>query len=573
MYFQHAFRLHQNGDLGSARTYYLLDLESGSNRYESIFNLGMIDLQSNNFDSAANFFAKAISINRIDFAAFANAGICYQQIGDFKQAEECFKNAYSLDSKNIQIINHLAATLSQQGKIKEALSFLHKGLLIESANIDLLINSGTALAAIGQHSEALNYYEKVIKFTPEHVIALSHSATALMELGRYEESLLRSTLAIELDSECSFAYLAKALTLHKKQNFNEALENYQRALQLDNRSQVAQINIAAIAIAQVKDESNFSLAIHEADKSHKMFLSNNCVSKILENVPFFRLKHDVQQANFLHTQGCSSNALLKFLDIVPSILDEYKNHDGQQLITLTSEAAKTFKEYQSENLIYQMPTVDTTLNADLDWFTIEKRYFASDPELIFIDNFLSNQALNAFQNFSLYSKIWNKEYKGSYLGAFANQGFISPLHLKLALDLKRAMPRVFKNYPIGQLWGFKYDAQLGSGINVHADFAKVNLNFWITPSESNLDADTGGLRVYTVPAPSTWTFHDYNKNSEQIYDFLSKNNSSNITIPYRGNRAVLFNSALFHETDAIKFKEGYENRRVNMTYLFGSQLT
>jgi hypothetical protein len=45
-----------------------------------------------------------------------------------------------------------------------------------------------------------------------------------------------------------------------------------------------------------------------------------------------------------------------------------------------------------------------------------------------------------------------------------------------------------------------------------------------------------------------------------------------VNIPYRGNRAVLFNSALFHETDAINFKEGYENRRVNMTYLFGSQL-
>lgn len=134
------------------------------------------------------------------------------------------------------------------------------------------------------------------------------------------------------------------------------------------------------------------------------------------------------------------------------------------------------------------------------------------------------------------------------------------------------MPKVFKEYPIGQLWGFKYDAQLGSGINVHADFAKVNLNFWITPTESNLDATSGGLRVYKVPAPNSWTFQDYNRNAEQIYEFLDKNNSSSVTVPYRGNRAVLFNSALFHETDAIKFKQGYENRRVNMTYLFGSQL-
>ena len=144
--------------------------------------------------------------------------------------------------------------------------------------------------------------------------------------------------------------------------------------------------------------------------------------------------------------------------------------------------------------------------------------------------------------------------------------------LKLAIDFRQAMPKVFQDFPLGQLWGFKYDAQLGSGINVHADFAKVNLNFWITPSESNLDLGTGGLKVYNVPAPSTWTFNDYNRESKHIYDFLDKNNSTSVNIPYRGNRAVLFNSALFHETDAINFKEGYENRRVNMTYLFGSQL-
>jgi hypothetical protein len=45
-----------------------------------------------------------------------------------------------------------------------------------------------------------------------------------------------------------------------------------------------------------------------------------------------------------------------------------------------------------------------------------------------------------------------------------------------------------------------------------------------------------------------------------------------VKIAYRCNRAVLFNSALFHETDRIAFKDVYEGRRINMTYLFGRQL-
>ena len=50
---------------------------------------------------------------------------------------------------------------------------------------------------------------------------------------------------------------------------------------------------------------------------------------------------------------------------------------------------------------------------------------------------------------------------------------------------------------------------------------------------------------------------------------LKKSKGNTKVIPYRENRAVIFNSNLFHETDNYEFKEGYENRRVNVTLLFG----
>lgn len=131
---------------------------------------------------------------------------------------------------------------------------------------------------------------------------------------------------------------------------------------------------------------------------------------------------------------------------------------------------------------------------------------------------------------------------------------------------------MFKDYLLTQLWGFKYEPAVTRGINVHADFAKVNLNFWIAPGENNLDPESGGLKVYDVPAPVDWTFTQYNADSALIYDYLNRSNAGCVTVPHRCNRAVLFNSALFHETDTIRFREGYESRRVNMTYLFGQQL-
>jgi hypothetical protein len=41
------------------------------------------------------------------------------------------------------------------------------------------------------------------------------------------------------------------------------------------------------------------------------------------------------------------------------------------------------------------------------------------------------------------------------------------------------------------------------------------------------------------------------------------------TVQHRANRVVIFDSDLFHQTDEIAFKEGYLNRRINITMLYG----
>ena len=124
------------------------------------------------------------------------------------------------------------------------------------------------------------------------------------------------------------------------------------------------------------------------------------------------------------------------------------------------------------------------------------------------------------------------------------------------------------------LWGFKYTSSRASkGIGVHADEARVNMNFWIAPEGANLDPGSGGMIVYDVPPPPSWRIHEYNgfDSHKRTYAFLKENGATARTVPHRTNRAVLFNSKLFHETDAIRFKPGYENRRVNVTYLFGRE--
>ena len=105
---------------------------------------------------------------------------------------------------------------------------------------------------------------------------------------------------------------------------------------------------------------------------------------------------------------------------------------------------------------------------------------------------------------------------------------------------------------------------------MHADEAAVNVNIWLTPDEANLDPTSGGLVVYTVKPPKDWDFELYNRDTDFVYERLIKpSDFANVTIPYRENRAVIFDSALFHATDKFAFKKGYKNKRINLTLLYG----
>ena len=104
-------------------------------------------------------------------------------------------------------------------------------------------------------------------------------------------------------------------------------------------------------------------------------------------------------------------------------------------------------------------------------------------------------------------------------------GFRCPLLAQIATELRETFPDIFGAHGRVRIWGFKYDSTL-TGIRRHADQAAVRAYL-----------DQAGARP--------------------------------VTVPYRENRAVIFDSDLFHETDEIDFKEGCTNRRINVTALYG----
>lgn len=210
------------------------------------------------------------------------------------------------------------------------------------------------------------------------------------------------------------------------------------------------------------------------------------------------------------------------------------------------------------------------INPSLAAPSIANSWEEKTPKILVCDHFLTDNALRALRKFCWGSTIWQRVYKNGYLGALPEHGIGSPLLAQIIEELKSSLPTIVKDMPLVQFWSFKYDSKM-KGIGLHADAATINVNFWITPDEANLNPDNGGMIIWDKPTPLDWDFKAYNQNEEAARAYLTANNANATVIPYRANRAVIFDSSLFHETDTISFQEGYLNRRIGLTLLFGKR--
>ena len=61
----------------------------------------------------------------------------------------------------------------------------------------------------------------------------------------------------------------------------------------------------------------------------------------------------------------------------------------------------------------------------------------------------------------------------------------------------------------------------------------------------------------------------YDADIAEILAFMQNHADTSLVVPYRENRAAIFQSRLFHASDAPRFAPGYANHRINVTLLYG----
>ena len=286
-----------------------------------------------------------------------------------------------------------------------------------------------------------------------------------------------------------------------------------------------------------------------------------------------KLEFDLAQIDHLLGLGGLPPALAEAREGLRRVLENFGSEDRPGAPRALTDAERRLIGAVYNRVIYRPPEEATllALNPGLDAGAIERRYHATAPSVAVVDDLLSAPALAALQRFCREATIWFdcKEH-GGYLGAYLHEGFDHPVLIALARELRQRLSGIVAGHRLTQMWAFSY-GQAGDGTRKHADKAAVNVNLWITPDKACPDPEATGLTVHDVAAPPEWGFSNYNLDPARLEQLVEREGRSPVQVPYRCNRAVIFDSSLIHESGGVGFRPGFANRRINVTLLFGKR--
>jgi len=426
----------------------------------------------------------------------------------------------------------LAAAHHGAGRLRDAEANYRAALALSPGHAAVINNIGVIAAADGRQGEAIELFDEAIAREPNHVAAHYNRGAALVALGRTGDAIKSFERVCALDPGHYEAHRALGFLWLEVGDRGRSLDHFARTYELrrgDDRldGQARFLNFATRS-KLVHDAEQFRyLAERRRDRAHFDTLARS-YETVAKDFPEQPTELSLQQRELL---GDDYNTAIGIAD-APELPDGAVAH-----------------------------------RADAEELT---RQFQSGPSgAVFFDGLLTPRALAGLRRYLLESTIWHDfSHIGGFVASYLEDGLACPLVLQIADEIRQTFPDLLAQHPLSQAWAFK-GLEGSSAVDVHADDAAITVNFWLTPATANLTPDRGGLAVCRASPPRDWDVRGYEADQERIVAFLEQNGANTLRVPYRENRAVLFDSRLFHASDNPTFGPSYENHRINMTFLFG----
>lgn len=417
------------------------------------------------------------------------------------------------------------------GRLGEAETAYRAALAMSPGHPAVTHNLGVVAAAQGDHHSAIGFFDAVIAAEPRYVSAHFNRAAALQALGKTQDAIKGFERVCALEPEHYDAHRALGFLWLAEGERGRALDHFARTYELrrgEDRTRIAAKSLGAATRA--------------------------------------KLMHDAEQFGFLSSRRRDGQRFAMLAQLYEGVAKDFP----EDTTTLSAgQHDRLGEDYNTAIAICGAPELaGRAVSARPDRDAI-LHSFKDKAGAAMFDNLLTPSALAGLKRYLLESTIWHDfDHIDGFVASYLEDGLASPLVLQIADEIRSVFPELLAEHPLSQAWAFK-GLEARAAIDAHADDAAFSVNFWVTPDAANRDPERGGLTVCLAPPPPEWQVRDYDADKEAIVTFLELHADDSLVVPYRENRAVLFNSRLFHRSDAPNFATGYENHRINLTLLFG----
>jgi Tfp pilus assembly protein PilF len=577
--FRRSLKAHEAGDLAAAAAGYRDVLAADPGQIDATHYLGMVAYQKGDSITALRLVGQAASARPDDPSILANYGLVLSAANRLEDASQVLERSLARSEQQPEAWFNLALTRGAQGKLDNAIDCHRKAIMIAPGHRRARLELTRLLMLREKVPEARQILEDGYRLDPgDHAL--------LLELGKVRElssdidaaaTAYRAVLESD-DTLRSKAFTRLSTLMRRNDRPASALVAARSAVWADPLDHDAHRGLGQC----LKELGRLQDAAQSFRRAHTILRTPGS-QEGMDRQSFTRtskakLRHDIQQFEHLIKKGGDKEHLRPLISDHQALLDTMPDQlENGQVVPIPGPLLQRVAPYYNRchNYVDSPRLQGPVISPDLDISTIEKDYYANKPGYTWVDQVLTQDALEGLRMHCLESTIWyDFEHSNGYAGAYLQEGLNCPLIIQIAEELPRAFPEIFADHVLMQLWAYKYGSNR-AGINMHADFAAVNVNFWITPDASNLDPESGGLVLWDKEAPPDWGVDEYNTDNpvqqQRMRDYLEEAGAQKIVVPHRQNRFLIFNSDLFHKTDDIVFADGYENRRINVTMLYGTR--
>ncbi len=223
----------QTGNYEAAAKLIAQALEEAPGYGDAHSNLGNVFQAMKRFEDAAECYERALTLNPQMAEVRANLGNARLQLGDYRAASENFETALRLNPNLPEVHRNLAVALLALERPYDAWNSVVRSQQLNPSSIELILTAGNVLQALRQYDRAIECYEQVLKVQANFPAVLCNLGNVHRATEKLDRAAHFYDRAIEIDGNYVDAHHGRGIIHQDLGNTEAARLCFQRALAID----------------------------------------------------------------------------------------------------------------------------------------------------------------------------------------------------------------------------------------------------------------------------------------------------------------------------------------------------